>query len=259
MPLFLFLLSLIVTPTEARQLRNDYDNLVLILEDAQEVSEALPLLEKSLDKEKVVFLQIPFHNAAFWQSVSQFQSLGFRPYHLHADYVEWVHDLKKPIPNLPNSISCCRGVVFQGDKVLLIQDRYRPQYWGFPGGCIDPGELETEAVLREVKEEVGLDLSHFELFYTHSFSPSARGFTEHEFNFYAHYEGDLEAVKIQDEEILQARWVSIPELLEKEELEGIALRPHEKNLIQQAYQHLQGKARSPNLQAPYSRSVTSTY
>lgn len=33
-----------------------------------------------------------------------------------------------------------------------------PEYWDIPGGLAEIGELTREAVIREIKEEVGLDI-----------------------------------------------------------------------------------------------------
>jgi len=50
---------------------------------------------------------------------------------------------------------CVDTLVVQGDAVLLrLHEKYN--YWGAPGGHIDPGEDVNEAALREVWEEVGL-------------------------------------------------------------------------------------------------------
>lgn len=44
---------------------------------------------------------------------------------------------------------------------MLIQDRrnFNPPPWGFFGGAIDEGETPLQAVLRESKEELDLDLT----------------------------------------------------------------------------------------------------
>lgn len=46
----------------------------------------------------------------------------------------------------------------EGDRVLLVRSRHH-QGWGLPGGLLNRGEGPLEAVLREVHEEVGLQLS----------------------------------------------------------------------------------------------------
>lgn len=52
------------------------------------------------------------------------------------------------------------ALIMQGDKVLLIRRRYEPGEgkWSIPGGLIELGEKADEAVKREVKEEIGIDV-----------------------------------------------------------------------------------------------------
>src|SRR5689334_1068139 len=50
------------------------------------------------------------------------------------------------------------GVAFTADRgqVLLVRDR-RSTVWELPGGGFLPGEQAADAVMREIREEVGLD------------------------------------------------------------------------------------------------------
>ncbi len=54
---------------------------------------------------------------------------------------------------------------------ILIQDRagHKPPPWGFFGGAIDNGETALEAVIRESKEELGIDLSEDDLIFLGEF------------------------------------------------------------------------------------------
>jgi 8-oxo-dGTP diphosphatase len=47
----------------------------------------------------------------------------------------------------------------EGQKILLTKRGFPPFQgkWCLPGGHIDPGEPAKQAIIREVKEEVGLD------------------------------------------------------------------------------------------------------
>ena len=51
-------------------------------------------------------------------------------------------------------------IPFSEDKILLIKRNTVPfkGYWGLPGGRMDPGETVEQTVVRECKEETGLDV-----------------------------------------------------------------------------------------------------
>jgi ADP-ribose pyrophosphatase YjhB (NUDIX family) len=60
----------------------------------------------------------------------------------------------------PQRLVPCAGAVIRdaGGRVLLIRRRNPPGagLWSLPGGRIEPGETDAEAVVREVAEETGL-------------------------------------------------------------------------------------------------------
>lgn len=51
----------------------------------------------------------------------------------------------------------CGCIIIKNKKVLLVYEKNR-NFWGFPKGHMEEGENEVETALREVKEEVGLDV-----------------------------------------------------------------------------------------------------
>lgn len=56
------------------------------------------------------------------------------------------------------------GVVFdEYGQVLLVKRKNAPLGWALPGGFVDVGETVLEAVVREVMEETGVDLSEADL------------------------------------------------------------------------------------------------
>jgi 8-oxo-dGTP diphosphatase len=63
------------------------------------------------------------------------------------------------------------GIVLNGDgRVLLLKHRYRTgSGWGIPGGFIERGEQPVEALKRELREEVGLEISDEQIVYARSF------------------------------------------------------------------------------------------
>jgi len=53
------------------------------------------------------------------------------------------------------------AVVFDGAKVLLTRrpdDKRHPGFWEFPGGKVDPGESPEQALCREMREELDVEV-----------------------------------------------------------------------------------------------------
>ena len=58
------------------------------------------------------------------------------------------------------------GVVIEDDRILLLnQDTDTGRTWSLPGGKVEEGETLAEALVREMREETGLDVEPGRLLY----------------------------------------------------------------------------------------------
>ena len=61
---------------------------------------------------------------------------------------------------MPGSVIGCVGAIIKDDlgRLLLIKRGHAPGagLWSLPGGRIEPGETDAEALVREIREETGL-------------------------------------------------------------------------------------------------------
>ncbi|MFI1972362.1 ATP/GTP-binding protein [Streptomyces cinnamoneus] len=60
----------------------------------------------------------------------------------------------------PTAETLASGVLLfdEHDRVLLVDPTYKPG-WEFPGGVVEPGEAPARAGMREVAEEIGIELT----------------------------------------------------------------------------------------------------
>ncbi len=63
------------------------------------------------------------------------------------------------------------GVIFNDSgQVLLLKHRFRAgSGWGIPGGFLEAGEHPDQALRREMREEIGLELDQVEIFTARTF------------------------------------------------------------------------------------------
>jgi 8-oxo-dGTP diphosphatase len=107
-------------------------------------------------------------------------------------------------------------VVRHDDDLLVIKDRIWQTY-KLPGGFIDDGENISQAVVREVYEETGIDVAFQEIISLGHFLPAQFG----ESNLYVISVATPLSTHIDiqdDQEILEARWMNIEEYLNREDV-----------------------------------------
>ena len=100
------------------------------------------------------------------------------------------------------------AVIFNDEgQVLLLKHRFRAgSGWGLPGGFLEAGEHPEQALRRELREEIDLEVRNVEIFTARSFKRPRQV----EILFCCHANGA--AVKPQTIEIEQAEWFSVHSL-----------------------------------------------
>jgi 8-oxo-dGTP diphosphatase len=60
--------------------------------------------------------------------------------------------------SVPDGIPAASALVYRGGRLLLVRSTRTREHWAFPGGKSEPGETPEQTAVREVREEVGLDI-----------------------------------------------------------------------------------------------------
>jgi mutator protein MutT len=72
------------------------------------------------------------------------------------DYIPWI---REKVGHERIFLNVTGVVVFNDQGEVLLQKRSKTEeLWGFPGGVMELGESATEAAIREVREETGLEV-----------------------------------------------------------------------------------------------------
>lgn len=71
----------------------------------------------------------------------------------------YLADIRKCIGHAPLLVPSAGACIRDGEgRILLLRRSDGDNLWSFPGGMMEPGEGATDAVKREVREEIGLEV-----------------------------------------------------------------------------------------------------
>ena len=132
-----------------------------------------------------------------------------------------------------------RAIVFNDDKVLL--NRFgKGNYYNFPGGGIEKNENSRLTVVREVREETGLEVSAGEFVFALEYEPLSSGYLYgdgHHISFFFRcylQNGDkISTPELPDVAPENPLMISQPVWVPVSQIQEIGLLPHiNKNLVQ---------------------------
>ena len=104
--------------------------------------------------------------------------------------------------------------ILHDGKVLLAKrakDDFLGGHWELVGGSLEWGEFPTDGLLREVKEESGLDVEIIHPYYVHHYFHEKEGVQIVEIAYLCRVAGDPSVVLSEEHEAYQ--WVTEDELL----------------------------------------------
>lgn len=72
-----------------------------------------------------------------------------------ADYIRWI---RERVGHEPILLTFAAAIIADEHGRVLLQRRGDRDVWGLPGGALELGESAEEAVIREAREETGLEV-----------------------------------------------------------------------------------------------------
>jgi len=117
--------------------------------------------------------------------------------------------------NLPKKRMGAGALIFnEQDELLILKPNYK-DHWSIPGGTVDENESPIQCCLREIKEEIGLELAEIKFLCIDYNSASQEKSESLQFIFLCgNLTADLIAkIKVQQDEIDEFKFVKVEEAL----------------------------------------------
>jgi 8-oxo-dGTP pyrophosphatase MutT (NUDIX family) len=129
------------------------------------------------------------------------------------NYVAW---LRQYVGHAKIILPGAAGMIRDAQGRVLLQRRRDNGLWGFPGGLIELGESATDAVVREFREEVGLQIEPRRLVGVYT-SPDfdrsyPNGYQSQLFASFFECEVIGGKLQMQEEEVLELGWFELNDL-----------------------------------------------
>ena len=189
------------------------------------------LIDETKDRRNLIWIYIDIKNSDF---IPVATSKGFFFHSCDEDYILVV---KRLIPNaiIPTAANHTLGVgavvINENNEILVIKERVSTLGYKLPGGHIDNGEMISTALVREVKEETGIEVEFESIlslghFFPHQF---------HKSNLYVVCLANAKNFEINIEdthEIVDAKWMDVNEYINDDNV-----LPYSKAIVLTALEH----------------------
>lgn len=124
--------------------------------------------------------------------------------------MSYIMDLRKMVGHRTLIMPCACVIIADGKGNILLQKRVDDGKWGYHGGSIEIDESVEDALRREVREELNIELDEIELFgiYSgaeyHHIYPNGDEVSAIDIVYVcSRYHGEL---KLQEEEVAEVAW-----------------------------------------------------
>lgn len=130
----------------------------------------------------------------------------------------YIMDLRKVVGHRPLIMPCGTLIITDGNDNFLLQKRVDDGMWALHGGSIELNESAEDAMKREVKEELGLNITNYKLLNVYSgkeyyhIYPNKDEVSCIDIVYVSIYDGS--SITLQESEVSEVRWFNYHELPE---------------------------------------------
>jgi 8-oxo-dGTP diphosphatase len=120
--------------------------------------------------------------------------------------------------NTTKVINVVAGLIYRDGRLLVCQrraDREFPLKWEFPGGKVEEPEADIDALRRELREELTIEMGEAVLVYQHTHRYPEGPTVSLRFYFISAFDGDAQNVIFE-----KISWVKVADLAHIDFLEG---------------------------------------
>ncbi|XP_020959308.1 nudix hydrolase 2 [Arachis ipaensis] len=213
---------------------DDHGGVIVELDKPMDSTTFVPILRASISHWKQqgkrgLWVKVPIHLVNLVEALVK---EGFWYHHAEPNYLMLVHWIAESVNTIPANATHRVGVgaLVSNEKgeILVVQEKtghfQGTGYWKLPTGVVDEGEDINAAVVREVKEETGIDSEFVEVL---AFRQSHKTFFEKSDLFFVCLLRPLTSdIKIQEVEIDAAKWMPFDEYAAQAWMEKYELMKH---------------------------------